>query len=139
MFRTLLLVMAVPLLAGEMDDIRKEPDPLRRSERALDFADREIKEAHDMPGRGDSAKVAEVLAQLADACEVSLQALRDTGKRAGKLTKYYKKGELKTREYLRRLESLIPALNYEDRARAEPFQTRLTATHEEYLLGVMSK
>jgi len=143
MLRALVLGLAVSAsLAsadGELDDIRKEPDLLRRSERALDFAERTLRDAQELAKSGESAKVPDILEQVSEACDLSLQALRDTGKRPGKLVKYYKKGEQRMHEIVRRLESLVPALNYEDRPRAEPLRKRIVATHEGFLLGVMSK
>ena len=127
------------VLGGELDAIRKEPDLLQRSEHAIDYADTALKQARELAAKGESAKAPALIDEVADACELALQALRETGKRPGKLSRYYKKGEIRTRDYTRRLEALIQALNYEDRAKAEPFQTRLQAAHEEFLLGVMSK
>jgi len=141
MHRLLILALLAtgPALTGDLDEIRKQSDPLVRAERAIDYADTALKQAHDLAAKGESAKAPASIEEVAQACELSLQSLRDTGKRPGKLLKYYKKGELRTREYVRRLEALIQALNYEDRAKAEPFQTRVVAAHEEFLLGAMSK
>jgi hypothetical protein len=133
------LAVSAPARGEDLDSIRKEADPLRRYERAIDFADTQLKDARGLVTAGEAGKVPEQLARVADAAELSLQALRDTGRRPGKLAKQYKHGELKTRDFLKRLESLIAALNFSDRPNAESCQMRMTATHEEFLLGVMSK
>ena len=127
------------VFASELDEIRKEPDLLKRADRAIDYADAALKQARELTVKGESAQAPALIGEVAEACELSLQALRETGKRPGRLSKYYKKGEIRTRDYTRRLEALIQALNYEDRAKAGPFQTRLLAAHEEFLLGAMSK
>lgn len=140
MRRAWILLLGGLLCAAEgLDDIRKEPDPLRRHERALDFADVSLKQARELATSGEVGRIPPALGLMADASELSLTALRDTGRRPGKLAKQYKHGEIKTREFLRRIESLIAALNFEDRPKAESFQMRMIATHEEFLLGVMSK
>lgn len=140
-FLTLGGVVALAGLArGEdLDEIKKEADALRKYERAIGFAEASLQQARELSKAGESAKAPEALNRMAEASELSLQALRDTGRKPGKLTKQYKQGEIKTRDMLRKLESLIAALDFSDRAKAESAQMRLTATHEEYLLGIMSK
>lgn len=139
MRRTWLLILGGLLFAAaEIDEIRKEPDHVRRHERALAYAETSLQQAREHSA-SDVAKVPEALSRMAEASELSLQALRDTGRRPGKLSRQYKRGEMKTRDFLRRLDALIAALNFEDREKAQSYRVRLNATHEEYLLGVMSK
>lgn len=134
------LLTFLPLLAwADLSDIRKEPAPERRFELSIDRADTLLKETRSLADQGDIKKLADVLEDVAGACELGLQSLRDTGKRPSKLGKYYKKGELRTRDYIRRLENLENALNFDDRPLAAKAKNRVTVMHEEFLLGVMSK
>ena len=133
------LALTASLLAGGLDTIRKEPDPLRRFELALTFAETQARAARQLVK--DSGSRTELLAQLDDvdaAAVLALESLQATGKRPNKLTRQYKKGEVKTLDIIRLLDDLVLALGLEDRPAAQRALDRATVTHEEFLLGVMS-
>jgi hypothetical protein len=81
----------------------------------------------------------QALGEVTQAMDISLSALRETGKTPRKLGKQYKKGELRSRAILRQLENLVINIGLENRPPAEAARDRISAIHEEYLLGVMSK
>jgi hypothetical protein len=121
-----------------LDDVSKEPSLERRSELALTFAERRMAEARTFSAAGDAAKAFAALEDVAAASEYALRSLRETGKKASKLSRLFKKGELKTRDFLRKLESLIPALPFDDRPAGQKYKDRVQAVHEDFLLGIMS-
>ena len=137
-----MLVLAmgcVSMLRADVAEIRKEPDPLKRFEAALALAETQTKAARQLVK--DSGSRTELMVALEDveaASVLSLESLQATGKRPNRLTKQYKKGELKTMEILRILKDLVTALSIDDRPAAEKVRDRAEVTHEEYLLGVMS-
>jgi hypothetical protein len=125
--------------AADLDAVKKEPDAQKRSDRALDVAVAALKEARALPAEGgSSADLQKDMDTMIEAVELSLKSLRDTGKRPNKLTPYYKRGELKTREMQKQMENLIQALAFDSRPPAEQAQARLTVLHDEFLFGVMS-
>ena len=127
------------MLRADLAGIRKEPDPLKRFEEALALAETQTKAARQLVK--DSWSRTSLMAMLEDvegACVLSLESLQATGKRPNKLTKQYKKGELKTMEILRVLKDLVVALSVEDRPAAEKVRDQAEVTHEEFLLGAMS-
>jgi hypothetical protein len=135
-----LLAGLAPVVWADLPSIKVLPDPLVRFERALLHAEAKLKQARDIATTGGVlARLDEALSEHADACELSIQALRDTGKRPGKLGKYYKKGELRLRDFVRRLDDLSKNLNLDDRPIAERALKRIQVVQEEYLVGVMSK
>ncbi|MBI5282445.1 MAG: hypothetical protein HY858_12240 [Candidatus Solibacter usitatus] len=134
----LFLVPAAPL-AGGLPEVRQEPDPLRRFERALDHADQQTKLARDLIKYGGSrTELLKSLDEVAQAAALSLESLRSTGKRPSKLAKQYKRGELKTRGLEKQLSDLALALSLDDRPAAEKTRELVSTTHEEFLLGVMT-
>jgi multidrug resistance efflux pump len=140
MGRILALLVSCPLfLVADLKEIQKEPSLERRFELALAQAETSLKEAKALLPGGEIKQLEEALDEAASAAELSLQALRETGKRPSKLSKQYKRGELKTRQYIRQLEDLEKALGLQERPLAAKAKDRVTITHEEYLLGVMSK
>lgn len=130
---------SVSMLCADVAEIRKEPDPLKRFELALALAGTEAKAARQLvKDSGSRAELMKVLEELEAASVLSLESLQSTGKRPHKLTRQYKKGELKTLEILRSLTELVMALSLEDRPAAEKVRDRAEVTHEEFLLGAMS-
>jgi hypothetical protein len=134
-----LLCFSLCLAAADLDAVKKEPDLEKRSDKALDAAMETLKEARALPTEGGSITDLEKdMDSMIEAVELSLKSLRDTGKKPNKLTRYYKRGELKTREMQRHLENLIQALAFDNRPPAEKAQARLNVLHDEFLFGVMS-
>ena len=139
--RALIAIFCLSLCLGaaDLDAAKKEPDAAKRSDKALDAAMEVLKEARALPTEGGSlADLQKAMDTMIEAVELSLKSLRDTGKRPNKLTRYYKRGELRTREMQKQLENLIQALAFDNRPPAEKAQARLNVLHDEFLFGVMS-
>lgn len=134
-----LICFTLCLGAVDLEAVKKEPDRQKRSELALDAAAEALKDARALPTEGGSvADLQKDLDTMVQAVELSLQSLHDTGKRPNKLAKYYKNGELRTREMLKQLENLIQAIAFDNRPPAEKAHDRLVVLHDEFLFGVMS-
>jgi hypothetical protein len=139
--RVLIALICSTLCLGAVDleAVKKEQDRQKRSELALDAAAEALKDARALPTEGGSvADLQKDLDTMVQAVELSLQSLHDTGKHPNKLSKYYKKGELRTREMLKQLENLIQAIAFDNRPPAEKAHDRLVVLHDEFLFGVMS-
>jgi hypothetical protein len=134
-----LTLFAATAAAGALERIRKEPQPERRAQLAIDNAPVALEEARAALRAGSLSQIQAGIEETVASLEVALRSLRDTGKKPSKLSRFYKRGELHAREAERRLEDLIKSLNYDDRPPAEKALLRLQAVHEEFLLGVMSK
>ncbi|MDR3717757.1 MAG: hypothetical protein P4K98_03080 [Bryobacteraceae bacterium] len=131
--------LALCLGAADLETVKKEPDLQKRSNLALDAAMAALKDARALPAEGgSSADLQKDMDTMIEAVELSLQSLRDTGKRPNKLTSYYKRGELKTHEMQKQMENLVQALAFDNRPPAEKAQARLNVLHDEFLFGVMS-
>lgn len=127
------------MLRADVAGIRKESDPVKRFELALNFAETQAKAARQVVKEsGSRSDLMRMLEDIEAASVLALESLQSTGKRPNKLSRQYKKGELKTMEILRILKDLVVALGYEDRPAAEKVRDRTEVTHEEFLLGAMS-
>ena len=133
------LTVAASLGAADLDSVKREPDLEKRCERALEVAAETMAHARTLPGSGGSmSELQKDLDATVAAVELSLQSLRDTGKRPYKLARAYKRGEIRTRDLDKEIEGLIQAIGFENRAAVEKARDKLVVLHEEYLLGVMS-
>jgi hypothetical protein len=133
------VLMLALVAAPSLDEIKKEPDLEKRCERALEAAESALKSSKALLAEGGSVdELQQRMEIVVGGVELSLQALHDTGKRPYKLERSYKRGELKTREMLKQLDSLVAAIAFDNRPPAEKARDRLLVLHEEYLLGAMS-
>ena len=103
---TILLAAAALRAAPEYPAVLAEPNLEKRSELALVEAESAItaaKHAYDTQKAEDFRTRLSDVEQLA---ELSYKSLQDTGKRARRSPKYFKRAELKLRNILRRLACL---------------------------------
>ncbi len=139
--KVFIALLSLTLCAGaaDLEAVKKEQDLEKRSEHALDVAVEALKQARALPSEGGSlADLEKNMDTMVEAVELSLKSLRDTGKKPNKLTRFYKRGEIRTREMQKHIENLIQALAFDNRPPAEKAQERLNVLHDEFLFGVMS-
>lgn len=133
------LLLAAPP-AATLEEAKRQGDPLRRFEMALEAAATRMAEARQLvKTSGSRAELDAAVGEVAAAAELSLESLRATGRRPGKLGRQYKQGEVKTRQMVRELGEMAQALSVDDRVAAEKARDAVAVIHEEFLLGVMSK
>lgn len=136
----LLTWVALPLTAQTLETVKQEQNLTRRSQRALELAERELTVAQGVVREfGSKTQLQAALDIVAEASELALQALRETGRPPRRLSGQYKRGELKTRDFLKKLGDLEKALSLDDRPMAEASRKRVFEVHEEFLLGVMGQ
>jgi len=132
----LFLSACVPVLKSEsfLDEAQAERNPGKRSEIALELADKSLDQARDYyvsgnPTKGDSEL--DMIDSLATECLTSVEEAHKS--------KYWKKAELKVAALMRRVNSLITDLNYDQRGKAQELETHLGQVHDRLLAGVMAK
>jgi hypothetical protein len=132
----LLVASAAP--PDSLDSVRKEPDLVRRGERALALADTLCASARQIVrDSGSRTQLFDMLERTVEAAELSLSSLKETGRKPSKLSKQYKRGELRTRDIVRQMNDISAALSIDDRPAAEKLRDRVSIVHEEFLLGIM--
>jgi hypothetical protein len=131
-------VLALFLAFADLSAVKAEPDPEKRSEAALDFANDAIDQARTAYSGGDVARTQAALAAVQESVELSYESLRASGKKPRK-SKYYKHAEQKIHAMLRRLHTLREAMAVEDRPAVDPAIKKLQDINEEVLSDVMTK
>ena len=143
MIRSLSILLAVacalPLIAADLDDIRKQPNLERRSDMALANADTALDRARDAYQKGDEPLFKSALAEADQSIALSKQSLDESGKNARKSPKYFKRAEIGIRRLIRRLDSLRIEVGVDDRPIVEPVYWRAQKLQEEILLAIMGK
>jgi len=131
-----ILVLA---LALDLAAVKSEPNPEKRSERALDNANLALDAARDAYNQGDIEKTQAGLDEISESVDLCYQSLSSTGKDPRRDPKFFKRAELRTRELLRRLEGLRDAMSVADRAAVEKVRDDVSEIHDNLLKGIMSK
>jgi hypothetical protein len=141
MMRRSLFLLALVSLAGaataDLSQIRQEKNPEKRADLAIDYADELARSLHKTYEDGDWQKAQAILVEIGDAVEFSYQSLRESGKNARKSPKHFKRGELKTREILRRLETFSNEMSVDDREPADKTRSRVQKVHDDLLADIM--
>jgi len=131
-------LFALFLAFADLAAVKTEPNPGKRSDLALENANRAIDEARAAYQAGDMKKTEAQLNEVRESVEVSLEALESSGKQP-RNSKYYKQAEIKLRQMLRRLAGFRDEMSVEDRKPLEDAATRLQEVHDHLLSEIMSK
>lgn len=124
-------------MAG-LTEIRNEQNPDRRARLALENADLALTSARDAYKKQEMTETATGLKELEDSVELARESLEETGRDPRRRPKAFKYGESRTRELLRRLDSLENAMDLDDRKLLDPAKLKLKQVNEEWLLGIMT-
>lgn len=79
------------------------------------------------------------LLEMEEAVVIAHDALDSSGKRASRSPKYYKYGEQKSREIVKRLEALENKMDSGDRKVVVAAKAKVSEIHDAWLEGIMSK
>lgn len=130
--------LMLALLALDLSTIRNEPNLEKRSDLALEYANTALDSARDAVSASDSAKVQAALAEVRESVELSWHSLTDTGKYA-RNNNFFKRAEVRTRAFLRRLDGLHDIASVEDQPAIEKVRARVAEIHDDLIQGIMSK
>ena len=128
---------AAPAWAS-LDAAKAEPNLEKRSSLALDNASRALKSAQDAYlAQNDMKLVAASLEEVSASVELAYDSLEQTHKVPNKSPKFFKKGEIETREMLRRLDDLREQMSVDDREPLDKARATVQKVHESLLEGIM--
>lgn len=142
MMRMLTCAVAVAALVMAQSPVelaKSEPNVEKRSEKALQAAQKVLDELRRHGDLGDRAAVKSALGEIRAGVELCVDSLEASGKDARRSPKYFKKAEIGLRKLNRYLEDLRVALSADDRA---PVAELLAYTHQvqdDLLLGIFTK
>jgi hypothetical protein len=114
-------------------------DPERQYMLAFDNANKAIDSSRTSSSEGKAEEAKKSLENAAKEVETALATLEGMDKPAYKNGKHYKRAELRTREILRRIDTLLRDAGFEERDSLKSAHERVAAVHEKLLVGVMSK
>ena len=122
---------------ADLDEVRKDTDLQRRSRKALENADAALNRARQAYRQGDGEALDRSFSEIAESVELSYQSLVERGDNPRRNAGPYKRGELSTKQLLRRLAAFRDEMSYMDRDRIDPVIERVDKVHSEFLRDVM--
>ena len=131
---TLFLAMALSASSHLPAEVTSERNPGKRSEIAIDAADRSLDQARAYYKAGqvqEGEEQLDLISRLADECLSSTEEARKS--------KYWKKSELRVAALNRRVRSFADELSYNQRDKAKELAAHLDSIHDKLLAGVMRK
>ncbi len=134
-------VVALTALACRAQDLgtaKFEHDPEKRSERALDAADRRLNASRDSYAAGDYKTALAGVNEIRESVDLARQSLADSHKNPRK-SKYYKRAELRLRELARHLEEFKQEASIDDRPPIDALIAHVNQIHDELLAGILEK
>ncbi len=135
------LVVVVGLLAlpatAQLSAVKSMPDPEKRSEAALLYAEKQLKAARTSYQEIKMDELQGQIGEATGAVVLSLESLEATRKDPRKKSKYFKKAEIKTRQLLREADQFSQAMSVSDRPIVDPLIRELHRVNDALVQGIM--
>lgn len=131
-----LLMLGAALAFGQsfLKDLKAEPNPAKRADKALGFADEAFASADELYNKGDVHEGDAQLDYMTRALQECVQSLQAAHK-----PYLYKKAELRVALLQRKLNGMMDDIGTEQRGWAEYTSRKLDEIHDVLLEGVMRK
>jgi hypothetical protein len=123
--------------ADDLAQARAEPNLEKRAKLALDQSAAALEAARSDYEKGDTDRVADDAAKIADSVDLAFLSLNQTGKDPRKSSRWFKYAEIQTRGLLRKLDTLERDMSFADRPVLEKAKTEVQQVHDKLLLGLM--
>ena len=132
-------VLFASIVRADLAGVKAEPNHERRSQLALQHAEEEITAAKKAYDAGNSEQFKQLVGEVAELAELSYGSLEDTGKRARRDPKWFKRAEQKLLAVLRRIDSLEKDVSIDDRELVKDVRKRVSDVHDRVLNDIMTK
>jgi hypothetical protein len=138
--KALLFALLIATAAwADLNAVRREPNPEKRSEKALQHADAAVDAARKAYESGDMKAVEAALNDITSAIRLAKESLDNSGKNARKNPKYFKKAEQSLRRLGRRLDTLRLEFSVDERPPVEEVMRLADTTRDDILGAVLGR
>jgi hypothetical protein len=117
----------------------QQPNLEQQARLSLEKAEKALTEAKSAYANHELDKTRQFVQEMIDDVVAAEKALADTGKDARRRPKQFKYGETKTREMLKRIDSLENDMDIDERSFVAEAKLKVQAIHDEWLLGIMGE
>ncbi len=137
--RFIAILFAVSLPGADLAIVRSEPNLEKRSEKALENANRAIDEARAAYKNSEMSTFEALLHEVQESTELSYQSLEDTGKAARRSPKYFKRAEMKMHSLAKRLDGLSMEVNLEQRPEVDAVKKTVSDLEDKLVFEIMTR
>ena len=137
----LICVLVLAALACQADDleaVKSERDAERRSERALNMAERTLTASRDSYAKGEYKTALASVNEIRAAVDLTHKSLVESHKNPHK-SKYFKRAEVNLRELSRHLEEFKREASVDDRPPIDALIVHVNEIHDELLARILEK
>lgn len=127
-------ILALATGSAGLDRVLAEADPAKRAVKAIDHASQTLAQARDLVSKGEFDEALEALGEVAQAAELARDATQ-----AKRHIPSMKKVEQRSRDLLRRLDTLKLDFPFEDRDSVEQIQKRIQKVQEDVLASILGR
>jgi len=125
-------------LSVDLASVKQEPKLDKRSDLALQYADKAVSAARDAYQQGRFTETQESLKEVQAAVDLSYESLMATGKNPRKSSAPFKRAEKALRELMRRLSGLRDVMSSVDHPVVDPVLAEVSEVHNNLLTGIMT-
>jgi hypothetical protein len=133
------LLIGAAALQADLAAVKAEANLERRSQLALEHAEEEIAAAKKAYDAGALDEFKRLVGEIGDLAELSYDSLEETGKRARRQPKWFKRAEQKLLGVMRKLDSLEKDVSIDDRELVKDLRKRVSDVHDRLLNDIMTK
>jgi hypothetical protein len=126
-------------LEADLVGVMAEPNLERRSQLALQHAEEEIAAAKKAYDAGNNDDFGRLVAEIGKLVDLSYDSLEETGKRARRQPKWFKRAEQKLLAVMRKIVSLERDVSIDDRDEVKALRKRVSDVHDRFLNDIMTK
>jgi hypothetical protein len=130
-------LLAAGSLQADLARARAEQNLEKRSGLALDNAKAAYQSARQAYDKGESERVAALVAEIQESVDLANESLNATGKDPRRSPKWFKRAEIDTRDLLRKLDAFQQEMSFSERPMLEKVKARVQQVHDDLLLGLM--
>jgi hypothetical protein len=123
---------------ADIASVKSESNLEKRSDLALENANRALDEARTAYEAGNVQKTDVELQEVRESVDLSFDSLENSGQQPRK-SKYYKRAEIALRKMLRRLSGFRDEMSVDDRKPLDDVANRVQEVHDRLLSEIMTK
>ncbi len=128
---------SAPWLRADLSAALAERNLEKRSEKAMQNADKALDTARREYRSGQTAKMKQALEEIEESVALCLESLKESGKDPRRNPKYFKRAEIRSRKLIRKLEDFRLQLGYEERAPVNQLIQVVQKAQHQLLMGIM--
>ena len=122
---------------GDLKTIQAEPNLEKRAKLAFDNATAALQQAREAYRSGEAERMTAMIQEVQDSVGLAYDSLQATGKDPRRSPRWFKYGEVGTRDLLRRLDAFRDEMSFAERPALDKVKEKVQQVHDDLLMGLM--